>query len=104
MSEAIESLAPPEAVPKRVRLSGAQRRDRIMVAARELFTERGYSGAHTKDIAERSGVTEPFLYRHFSSKDEMYTATVLDPLRRQMVAVTADVEQLFHEEDDPIEF
>jgi TetR/AcrR family transcriptional regulator len=104
MSGPIEAAAPPADGPKRVRMSGAARRDRIMLAARELFTERGYSGAHTKDIAQRSGVTEPFLYRHFSSKDEMYTATVLDPLRRQMVAVTADVEELFHQEDDPIEF
>jgi AcrR family transcriptional regulator len=51
-----------------------------VAAAREVFLSDGYGGARTRAIAERAGVTEAVLYRHFTSKEEIYGAAILEPL------------------------
>ena len=56
----------------RKRLSAAARRELIVVAATELFAERGYQGASIEEIARRSGVTPPVVYDHFASKRDLY--------------------------------
>jgi AcrR family transcriptional regulator len=40
----------------------------ILRAAAELFTERGYAGTTTRALAERAGVNEVTVFRHFKSK------------------------------------
>jgi AcrR family transcriptional regulator len=94
----------PKAPAKKKRLSGSERRQKIIEAAREVFMEQGYSGARTKEIADRAGVTEAFLYRHFESKDDMYAAAVLDPIREGIQSLTADVQKVYEEQTDPIKF
>jgi AcrR family transcriptional regulator len=89
---------------KQQRLPAPERRKRIIAAAREVFMEQGFSGARTKEIAERAGVTEAFLYRHFESKDEMYAAAVLDPFAEGFADFAADVKRLYDEYQDPVEF
>jgi AcrR family transcriptional regulator len=44
---------------------------RVLRAAVELFVERGIDGTTIRDIAERAGVSEGALYRHFKSKDAL---------------------------------
>ena len=64
-------------------------RDRILTAAVDLFSERSFDGASTRDIAERAGVTQPLLNYHYRSKDELWRAAVdslFDMLRRAMGA------------------
>lgn len=46
----------------------ALRRDRIVDAAADLFYERGYTRTTLDDVAERLGVTKPFIYHSFGSK------------------------------------
>lgn len=55
-------------------MSGENRREVILHAAFDLFSKRGFSGTTTKDIAKASGVSEAMVYKHFSSKDELYAA------------------------------
>lgn len=43
-------------------------RERILDSAAELFAERGYGGTTTRAIAERAGVNEVTLFRHFGNK------------------------------------
>src|SRR5512144_2629776 len=43
----------------------------ILRAAMNLFSERGLAGTSIRDIAEQSGYTNPALYKHFSSKEEL---------------------------------
>ncbi|MBK6754689.1 MAG: TetR/AcrR family transcriptional regulator [Flavobacteriales bacterium] len=43
----------------------------IMEAAGQLMTESGYAALTTKRLAERMGFSEPALYRHFKSKEEI---------------------------------
>jgi AcrR family transcriptional regulator len=46
-------------------------RGRIIEAASRLFVERGFSGATTRAIAEKAGVNEVTLFRHFGSKQNL---------------------------------
>jgi AcrR family transcriptional regulator len=58
----------------RKRLSAAERREVIELAATEVFAERGYHGASMDEIARRSGISAPVLYDHFDSKKELHRA------------------------------
>jgi AcrR family transcriptional regulator len=62
-------------------------RDRIVAAAIDLFSERSYDGASTRDIAARADVTQPLVNYHFQSKEELWRAGVdslFDRLTRTM--------------------
>lgn len=63
-------------VQRRVRLPREARMAEILVAAREVFTERGYEAAAMSEIAARVGVVEGAVYRFFSSKRELLMAAV----------------------------
>lgn len=43
-------------------------RDKILRAASELYAETGFRGTTTRQIAQRAGVNEVTLFRHFGSK------------------------------------
>src|SRR5688572_5945912 len=58
------------------RLKAPQRREQLIDVATKLFAEYGYDATTTAAIAEAAGVTEPILYRHFNSKQEMFVAIV----------------------------
>ena len=49
----------------------------LLKAARELFTEHGYAGTATEDIAQRAGVTRGAIYYQFRDKSGLFYA-VLD--------------------------
>jgi AcrR family transcriptional regulator len=54
------------------RLSGSERRQRILEAATESFARLGYHGASVGEIAAAAGITKPVLYDHFASKHILY--------------------------------
>jgi AcrR family transcriptional regulator len=62
--------------PRARPLPAPARREAILEAATRLFAERGYAETATARIAERAGIREPTLYRHFASKMDLYTACV----------------------------
>jgi AcrR family transcriptional regulator len=49
-------------------------RQRLIVAALELFTEKGYDDTTVAQIAERAGLTRSTFHRHFADKREMLAA------------------------------
>jgi len=55
-----------------VRLSALDRRRQIMRSASGLFARRGYRGTTTREIAQRAGINEALLFRHFPSKAKLY--------------------------------
>ena len=58
-----------------------QVRERDLVAAtRALFDERGMQDAPIEEIAQAAGIARGLVYRHFSSKEELYVLTVTDYL------------------------
>lgn len=53
------------------------RREDILVAAGELFSERGYGSVGIDDIGARVGIAGPSIYNHFASKADILSAAVL---------------------------
>src|SRR4051794_41880371 len=61
--------------------SSRQNREREIVAAtRRLFDERGMQDAPIEEIAKAVGIARGLIYRHFSSKEELFVLTVTDYL------------------------
>src|SRR6186997_1889035 len=56
------------------RLKAPQRREQLIEVATKLFARGGYEATTTAAIALAAGVTEPILYRHFKSKQELFVA------------------------------
>lgn len=50
----------------------------IVESARRTFREGGYANARTKDIADRAGVVEKVIFRHFGTKAGLFEAAVVD--------------------------
>ena len=76
----------------RKRLTAAARRQMILDAAHDVFLESGLNGARLRDIADRVGITEAYLYRHFASKTDLYEAAVHEPVRQATEVFTARLE------------
>jgi AcrR family transcriptional regulator len=53
------------------RRDGEATRQRLLRAALDLFTSNGFRATTTPEIAERAGVAEGTIYRHFSGKDHL---------------------------------
>src|SRR2546423_372630 len=66
------------------RLKAPQRREQLMEVATRLFARLGYDATTTAAIAESAGGTEPILYRHFESKQELFVAIVKEMSDRTM--------------------
>jgi AcrR family transcriptional regulator len=63
------------------RATQRQNRERELIAAtRSLFDERGVQDAPIEEIAKSVGIARGLIYRQFSSKEELYVATVADYL------------------------
>jgi AcrR family transcriptional regulator len=54
------------------RLSATNRRQQILEVASAMFARNGYQGTTTREIAERAGINEALLFRHFPSKENLY--------------------------------
>ncbi len=60
----------------RVVKDAEERRNEILDAADELFTQKGYDGTSTKDILEKVGIARGTLYYHFKSKEDIMDALI----------------------------
>ena len=58
-------------------MAGEERRLQILAVAVRLFSQRGFRGTTTKEIAQAAGVSEAMVFRHFATKEELYAA-ILD--------------------------
>src|SRR5215208_6519149 len=69
---------PPPAQPQAAagRMCADERRLQIAEVAMRLFSESGFRGTTTKEIAQAAGVSEAIIFRHFATKEELYTAIV----------------------------
>lgn len=56
------------------RLSFSERQEKILQTAVELFAEHGYEGTKTRDIAQKAGINEALIFRHYPSKEDLYSA------------------------------
>jgi AcrR family transcriptional regulator len=73
-------------------------RGRLLRAAIELFTERGYDATTAAQIAERAGLTKTTLFRHFSDKRE-----ILFQGQDTLIALAADAVRTAAPENAPFD-
>jgi AcrR family transcriptional regulator len=68
----------------RSRLSAAERRIAVIDAAFVEFAEKGYAATSTEEIAARAGISQPYLFRLFGTKKELYIAVVFRCFRETL--------------------
>jgi len=59
------------------RMTAEDRKLQILRVAVSLFSQKGFGGTTTKEIAHAAGISEAMVFRHFATKQELYTA-ILD--------------------------
>ena len=87
MSAPISSARAP--VRPRSRIAGRATRSRLIRAALELFTEPGFRATTTPELARRAGVAEATIYRHFSGKEALLNAAVMEAAEWGLSLVSA---------------
>src|SRR5690348_17614366 len=106
--------AEPDPAARRVRLTRAEgqalTRRRIMVAAADVFAEKGIRAASLAEVADRAGYTIGAVYSNFAGKDELVQAIMsdgLDRFERSLAASFAEMHDASsswsHAPDDLIE-
>ena len=73
------------ATETQTRKSADVRRDEIVEAARVEFAIGGLHGTSTEDIARRAGVSQPYVFRLFGTKKELFLETVRRGFRHVLV-------------------
>lgn len=84
----------------KTRMSGVERRDAIIAAAIDLFADRGFEGTTTKALARAVGVSEPVLYHHFQTKNELYAAIIDNKAREGAELIRSRLGPYADSEDD----
>jgi AcrR family transcriptional regulator len=67
----------------------AATRQRIVDAALELLGEGGYASAGVQAVAARAGIATGSVYRHFASKDDLFTEVFRRAAARELATVDA---------------
>jgi AcrR family transcriptional regulator len=80
------------------RLKGEERRRVLVDAALTLFSQKGFRGTTTKAIAEAAGCSEATLFKHFATKDKLYSAIL--ETKEQIEETLAQAMQAAARKDD----
>ncbi len=57
------------------RMTASERRTTVLAAAITEFARSGYAGTSTEAIANRAGISQPYLFRLFGTKKDLFIAT-----------------------------
>ena len=72
------------------RMNKEDRQKQILESALNVFIEKGYNGATTQEIAKAADISEVTLFRHFSSKQEIFMGgiepIIIDTLEKSIIA------------------
>jgi AcrR family transcriptional regulator len=72
---------------RRTRANGEQSRERILDAATEVATERGYDGTTISLVSKKSGLPPTSIYWHFADKDDLIAAVIERSYERWLAAL-----------------
>lgn len=82
------------------RMRGEDRRQQIVDVASGLFSQRGFNGVTTKEIADRAGVSPAIIFRHFPSKEAIYSAILDHNLRQAAERIRGRLQDAAGRKDD----
>jgi AcrR family transcriptional regulator len=80
------------------RKSKEERREEILDVAMAVFAERGLHGASTEEIAKLAGISQPYVFRLFGTKKQLYIAVVARCFRQTLELMQRAAEGLRGEE------
>ena len=83
---------------RKERLSGEERRTRIIDAALKLFADKGFSGTRTREIAELAEISETLIFQHFKTKADLYREALGELFSHH--PVMPEVEEKMAKKDD----
>ena len=66
-----------------MRTAAKTRRRQILAAALRLFSRQGFDATTTRAIAQLAGVNEAIIFRHFTSKEELYWAVLSEQMQER---------------------
>jgi len=66
----------PQSLPRKTQQRSLKTKQKLLDAALEAFSEGGFKGTSTRDIAARAGVHHPLITYHFSNKDRLWRSAV----------------------------
>jgi AcrR family transcriptional regulator len=66
-----------------MRLPSSDRKKQLLEIAMKLFSEQGFDGTSTREIAQAAGVNEALIFRHFRTKEDLFWAVLSDRVERR---------------------
>ncbi len=69
-----ETVSLPDQPARKQQQRSVVTQQKLLDAAIEAFSENGFKGTSTRDIAERAGVHHPLITYHFKNKDQLWRA------------------------------
>ncbi len=72
--------------------TGPTKKELLLKAAKELFSEHGYSETTFKKISERAGVALGLLTHHFGNKEKLFLTAGLDVLQELVLAIRTNLQ------------
>jgi len=90
--------------PQPTRMRAAGRRNQIVAIAAELFSQKGFRGTTTKEIADHAGVSEAIIFRHFATKDDLYRAILDDKVNQTTERMKENLNEAAGRKDDQAYF
>ena len=81
------------------KLTALERRAAIVESAIKLFSEKGFRGTTTRELAAAIGVSEPVLYQHFATKRDLYAA-IIESKSNDVARFVAEMESFLNTDDD----
>jgi AcrR family transcriptional regulator len=81
-------------------MAARDRRTQIVNVASELFSQNGFNGTTTKRIADKAGVSEPIIFRHFPNKRALYSAIIDLKTRQSSDRIRAHLKEAESRKDD----
>jgi AcrR family transcriptional regulator len=76
------------------------RRQDILTSAMELFAKKGFRGTTTRDLASAAGVNEAIIFRHFTNKEELYSAILEHKAGENRDSKIEELERIASTSDD----
>src|SRR4051794_11775074 len=67
------------------KLSNDERRAAILVAVRQVFAAKGFHGTTTRELAAAAGVSEALLFKHFPTKEALFSAMQMSCCDQQAI-------------------
>jgi AcrR family transcriptional regulator len=66
-----------------MRLPASDRKKQLLEISMKLFSEQGFDGTSTREIAQAAGVNEALIFRHFRTKEDLFWAVLSDRVERR---------------------